>query len=496
MDSNMIAKSSVSSLIAFLSGLSLVLPLYCYAEANPTTQPTTTKSSQEQTKSQPSTLTDIKELMQKHELNKAKTEALDHLKSNPNDVDVMLMLGLIYYKQAEYKEAEASFHQVLDKTPTYLDAKIGLIRTEMAQHKYKEASILIKEAIKQAPDNSDLKEIEHAYKSATEEHKVAEKAKKKAAAKKAKHLAEKKEEVLNPIDEELMYEVKRFTERAERFYRLHLYSQSAEAAQKALAIDPNYGPAKEVLGYVKEISPNKLWGRNDIGISSTNEFVSDLRQNWDYSQLHLSRDTDLGTLTARVTYAHRQHEGAYQKEVEFVPVITPYLFFDLYYAHANAPALFPEDTLAAEVYGTIPKVATLSVGEYSAHILGDIAFKRTTTSISRDIGNNWLAFRVNHYVPNLGQNSTLYIANFRHYFHNLDCFFSITGGWGKSPDLADLLTTNFIVIKNRFIFVNFRFPLFDNRLLVDIGADYQNWKYPTNLDRSLTGGTLGLSYRF
>jgi len=454
----------------------------------------------------PTTFITIQNLIKNKELTSAKSSAIEHLKKHPDDMDIVLLLGSIEYQQSDYAQAEIYFRKVLKKVPTYLDAKLGLIRVKLALKQYQTASELIKQAVRQAPDNTEVKEVQASYKMAlkAEEEEVHRKAQQ---AKLMHQIFLIDQEIakghllsaMTMINEQLLMRPNDpifLMKKADIFFIKRLYSQSAYYGKQVLITHPTNNAAKELLSNINEISPHRLYGLNTIGLSTFNQYAADITQIWDYSTLYYARETPVGLVTARLNYAARLGERAPQGQLEFLPVLNPYLYFDLVGAIANKPQLFPQYSFLAEGYWTIPNFLTLSFGGNYNYIIGPTYFTKYTSSISKSLKDYWLSFRVNHYVPSAGQNSTLYIATIRRYFNTIDSYLNLTIGYGKSPDLADLEQVDFIVIQNRFANINFRFPIFNHQTLIDFGVDYANWKYPSGLVRNLYGINIGLNYKF
>jgi YaiO family outer membrane protein len=462
--------------------------------------------SQQPSKTQPTTFANIQQLIKNKKLNAAQSLATSYLKDHPDDVDVVLLLGLIRYQQSDYAQAEKYFSEVLSKSPMYLDAKLGLIRIKIVQKQYQKAATMIKEVQKEAPNNTDVKDIQAFYaKSLKGEKKTEGKKKVKVKLKNKPSLIDQKiangeiYSAMRMINQQLIIRPDDSTllgEKAKIYFLNHLYSQAAYYAQKAVSSDPNNGTSKDILATIKEVDPHKLYGLDEIGIGSFNQYVSDITQVWDYSSLYYSHETPAGAVYARLNFAKRLKDRAPQGELEFIPVINPYLYLDLDATVANKPTLFPKYAVSMEAYGTIPTMATLSLGGNYNFIVRSIYYKKYTASLSKEFKNYWLSIRTNRYVPSGGHDSTLYIGAIRRYFGNSDCYLTLTLGYGKSPDLANLQAVNFIVIDNKFADLSLRFPLFNYRTLVDIGIDYENWRYPSERIRQLYGINIGLNYRF
>lgn len=520
-------------------------------------------------------LQQIQQLRQKGQLSAAKAVAENYLHQKPNDVDVMLLLGLIYYQEKNYVQAEFYLNKVLAITPKYLDATLGIIRIKIAQGKYQDAAKLLSQARAQSAANSGVKELENMLnkiqkqsvqvkkpatvpvKNKPSEFEIINsyfKAGNLCYAKMLalKHLAthpsdgdvrvilgqiylkqkcyqQAKNEFLyvlqyypkyvdarlfladialhygddilamNIINQGLLCDpcnVDLLAKKAHIVFVQHMYAQSAFRAQKILAIAPCNENARNVLQEIKKVSPRYTYGLNEIGISSGNDDVPDLGEIWDYSSFYYSADTAAGNVAAKVNYAARLGIRAPQMELDFSPVINQNLYFELTGAYANQPTLFPTYAASAEGYLATHSIFDISLGSKYSYITDSTFFTRYTGSLSKYIGDYWLSFRPYYFVPNAGQRSILYTGVIRRYFGTTDRYLNLSLGFGKSPDLADLQTLDFLVIKNKYANFGGEFPICNHRFVIDLGIGYQRWNYPSGLVRNLYGMNAGVKYRF
>ena len=477
---------------------------------------------------------------------------------NPKNTDVMLIIGLILSQKKEYSEARLYLNRLLAITPTYLDAKLALINIAISQHQFQEASALISQANKQAPNDPRINAILTAYKNAQNQNTLTlmdnfyklknfNQAKRIATQYLEKnpynidvrlklgqlYLAEKKypeaktefqiilfqhpnniNAMLAYIDEEMAagHEITArnlvrqglldypnspefLLKRASIYLIDHQYARAASEGDHLLTLYPENKGGKALLKEVKTINPHFLYGLNEVGVYSVVDYVSDLKQVWQYSSAYYNRDTPWGLASLTVNDATRFGVTANQVAVNLSPVITKNLYFDLYGAYANQPLLFANYAFGVEGHNSSLPVE-LSLGYMFSSILPQLGFSKYTGSISKEVGSYWLSFRTNFYMPLHGPTSQLYTATFIRYFGPKDCYVNLTLGSGTTPDLADLLTVDFIVIKNNFINLNVQFPLINHSLLLNIGGNYQHWVFPSQLVRNLSGGSVGLNYRF
>lgn len=452
-----------------------------------------------------STFDQIQSLRKLGEDSAAKKLALNYLANHPDDSDVKLLLGLLYRQEKNFTEAKKHLKPVLQKTPDYLDARIGLINIAIEENHNKDALGLIREGLKLHPGNKQLltlkKRITKQKLKPRNIHKLVyqpDAIDLRIQAANA-YLANYHDmAALLVIERSLKAypnEPRLLLKKGEIQSILYRHALAATAYQRVLQNDPQNKKAHELLAGINEISPFFLHGLNEIGVKSDNAYVSDLHSIWDYSSVYYSRDTNYGPVTAQINYASRLQKQAPQYEIKLSPRINRHTYFDVMAAFANEPILFPKKVLGVEGFYDMPTFLNLSLGvKYSD--IGPTHFSTYTGSLSRYIDNYWVSFRPYYFVPKDSKGSILYTGILRRYFATVDHYISVALGSGRSPDLADLITVNFLVIKNNFINLNYEFPLFNHLFVIDLGAGYQRWEYPSDLVRNLYNGSIGIKYRF
>lgn len=493
-----------------------------------------------------SILADIQTLRKEGHLELAKEKALNYLSTNPDDPDISLLLGLIYLQQKNYLQAETYFSIVLKHTPNYLDARLGFIRAKIATNDFTGAKLLLEQGLKLTPANPELEQLAKNLSYLTSEKAVTNIKHKKIMArpvilsmeerylKQANYYLQQQQfskseaifialvaryptnikfllalvdfylsrhndmAALILIRERLVNEpsTELFIKKGEIHTLLHQYALAVRSYRQAMALGLDNKKGEGLIAEVQEISPRSVYGVNEIGVWTDNSYVSDVHSIWDYSTLYYKRDTDFGSAVAKINYASRLHNNANQYEIDFSPRFNRNVYMDLATAYSNKPEIFPNFMMAAEGYVNIPNFFELSAGgKYSK--IKQTYFATYTSSLNLYPGNYWISFRPYYFVPrNSALSSLLYTANVRRYLSNDDHFIGIGFGTGHSPDLADLLTTNFFIIKNSFVNMSYEFPILNHRIIVDLNAGYQRWQYPSDLVRNLYNGAIGLKYRF
>lgn len=479
---------------------------------------------------------ELKKLRQNGKINLAKTKAIAYLKAHPDDVDIMLELGLLYFQQKEFTPAENYLNRVLKKTPAYVDARIGLIHIYLIKNDQKGAMKLLNTGLKITPKNPQLSKLKNQI--ALNQFKKAKRlSQEELDLLQARTMMVKKNyEQAKQIYSMLLMKNEKNTdarigladyylEKNRDYSALHLirnglvnqpnnvkliikegevqkifrrYGLAAKAYKKALLIEPQNRDAQAHLDEIKEISPRYTYGINELGLSSDNTYVTHLPKNkiWDYSTAYYARETDIGVLLAKVNYASRFGVNAPQYEVDFSAQLNRNFHADLVAAYSDQPVLFPKYVVGAEGFALVTKSIEISAGNRYSNI-GPTYFSRYTGSLNYYPKNYWISFRPYYFVPkDRTKESLLYTGTIRRYFSTIDNFLSLGFGLGHSPDLADLLTVNFIIIKNTYVNLTYEFPIINHHLVVDLGAGYQRWKYQTGLLKELYDGNIGIKYRF
>lgn len=245
---------------------------------------------------------------------------------------------------------------------------------------------------------------------------------------------------------------------------------------------------------VKPIEEKKY--EREIGFYQQQYYINDVQQVWDYTTLFYSQNTPLGKTYARLNYSNRFNNEAYQKEIEVFPKINEKLYLDLDIAFGNDPRLFPNQHYAAEAYYALAESLDVSAGARFNNVDRIHSFMVYTGSIAKGIDKLLFTFRPFHYVPNNGKSSTLYVMNGRYIIRDPFLYVGCVLGGGTSPDLANLTTVDFIVLQNRIISPYINFPLFKERLIVNLGYLFQRQVFPNKRVRDWNGGTVGMYWLF
>jgi YaiO family outer membrane protein len=475
-------------------------------------------------------------------------EAIVYLRDHPTDGDVRLLLGQLYFNNKEYIKAREELRQILQQTPNNMDASLVLINVEMVLNNNQAALDLVNSALLLNPSNTTLAKKKDDILAAIHTEKTPAKSDDEYKKLTALYTAGQCTEVIQQSAEYLSlhpdngdvrlllgkcyFENKDYTKARKELLvllqqtpndidaRLILiniemvskhYKKALALADEGLVIAPQDKnlvlKRKNIINTIrakkKSISTSKETPRieekkyrNEIGIYQQQYYISDVRKIWDYSSLYYGRETPRGPVYGRVNYAQRFSKQAVQGELEAFPRINKYLVLDAVFGFGNDPNLFPNQTYALEAYVSMPKAFDFSLGGRFNNVDKNHYFTVYTGSLAKDFYNNRITFRPYYFVPGVGETSNLYTLNFRHMLVDPYFYFGVLIGAGTSPDLANLTTVNFIVVRNKIISPYINFPLLHERLIVNISFLYQNQVFPLQRVRNWSGGTLGLAWKF
>jgi YaiO family outer membrane protein len=359
-------------------------------------------------------------------------KAQNYLKVFPQDADVALILAKLYVKHGQYHKARDLLLNHIYLYPSYSELYLSLINIDIHLHHLKEGIMLV-------------------------------------------HLGL----IFSPWDA-LLHKKK---------------NDLVFLMQKRKSSKPQKSPNQYVEVERAHVPEPKSY-LNEIAIYQQNYYITDVRKVWDYTSVYYGRQTQLGKLYGKINYASRLKRQAAQYEIEFFPKLNRFLYLDLDASVANQPVLFPNYSYAAELFVVFPHLFNSSYGAQMNKIDNRHQYSRFTTSISKDIHLSNLTFRPYFYLPNAGARSILYTLNYRYTFLEPYGYMGFVVGAGTTPDLANLETIDFLVLKNKILSPYINFALFQDRLILNMSLLYQNQIFPNERVRDWLGGVLGGTWRF
>ncbi len=362
--------------------------------------------------------------------------AENYLKVYPLDADVGYILAKMYIKKGDDLKARNLLLSYIYLYPSYADLYVLLIQIDIQHHNFQQGKLLVNLAL-----------------------------------------------IFSPWNTELLQEKKSLDFLIAESLKPKQTSVHAQITAKDTASKPK--PKQEAPVY-----------KHEIGVYQQNYYMSDLGKVWDYTSVFYGFQTPMGKLYNKINYANRLRREAVQYEVEFFPKLNDYVYLDLDVTTANQPVLFPHYAYSGEAFVVLPHLFNPSFGAQMNRIDDRHEYSRFTASISKDVSISNLTFRSYFYVPGVGASSILYTLNYRYNFLENFGYMGVILGIGNTPDLANLETVNFLVLRNKILSPYINFALFKERLIINLSLLYQNQIFPNDRIRDWRGGTLGATWRF
>ena len=206
------------------------------------------------------------------------------------------------------------------------------------------------------------------------------------------------------------------------------YDEAVTVLEEFLQKHPNQ---PDFLIKLKEYRPDVL--KNNIKLNYTVDFFSKdfNRDPWHLVALSYGRKTKLGTVIARVNYAHRFGEQGFQYEADAYPKLGENNYGYLNYGFSEN-TLFPRNRFGAEWYHNFPHAfegsAGLRILDFSTSVV-DIY----TATIGKYLGNYWISFRT-YITPDQEGTSFSGFLSARRYFADSENYVGLKAGYGISPD--------------------------------------------------------------
>lgn len=205
------------------------------------------------------------------------------------------------------------------------------------------------------------------------------------------------------------------------------FYEATTVLQILLKIDPNNTAARSLADRIKDYSI-----KNKVGISyDFLKFDKQFDAPWHLTGIDYTRQTGLGSVTARLNYANRFSTSGTQFEIDAYPHISQTLYAYLSGGYSNNISVFPEYRAGFSLYATLP-ASFEAEGGFRFLNFGSPTWIYTA-SISKYYKSYWFNFRT-FLTPSNSAVSQSYLLNFRYYFGGTDDYLSFGMGTGVSPD--------------------------------------------------------------
>lgn len=373
---------------------------------------------------------------------KAKKIAHQCLKVAPNYLDFHLALGRIHKNEKSMDSARYYFQHVIDANPKYKEAFVFLSRTELEAKNNAAALATINKGIAIYPEEKEFYLV--------------------------------KLQIINSQEEP---------------------KKSIEYLEFLSTKYPDDIAIKNQLHDIKSTIKS-----NRIGTSYT--FTTFNRDNygpWHLTSVNYSKQFNKVSLGGRVNYIDRRQNGSsqnfgyfYEIESYFKTTKKSYSFVNFGFSDGE---VFPEFRFLFSNYYTLGKGFETEIG-YRFN-------KRTNTKSSSGIlalgkyfKNNWINFRTSFQLdePKLYPS---FSTQFRHYYNTRFDYFSLTIGYGTSPDERETLTQ----FQERIALTSYRFgggynKLFAKKYVVGFSSSFNKQEYYPEKFQNEYNFSINLIYLF
>lgn len=364
------------------------------------------------------------------------------LDKNPNYLEIAVFMGRTYAWDGRRDDARKVFKEVLEKEPAHIEATLALADVELWDDKPLEALVYLDKGLAVNPNNYDL------------------------LFKKAKALVNAKRE-----------------------------NEALLVLGRAVEIQPG---SKECIDLKQSIKSPKL--KHTISVNGAADYYSDPNfGRMYYSSVQFGTITKLGSLIARVNYAHRFGDDGIQPEVDFYPTLWKgaYGYFNYGFTTSN---LFSRHRVGAEIYQKLPKGFELSYGFRYLYFDSITEVSIYTVSVGWYYKSYWFNART-YITPSEGTFSRSLNLTARKYFKDADNYIGMVAGAGFSPDARRIQTNagldsgnNIYFLKSQKVGLGFQKSVRYNILLTgDVYYSHQEQWVGEYIN--VVGFTIGLKIR-
>ncbi len=307
----------------------------------------------------------------------AKTYLYKALSISPNYADLRVFLGRIYTWTRNYDSAKICFETVLKQTPGYEDACNAYADMTFWKDDYQKSLSVAEEGLSHNP--------------------------------KSESLLLKKARALNAM---------------------RRYIDADKAVQELVTLNKNNTEARALANRIRENA-----AKNKIGVSY--DFVTFDKQfadPWHLVSVDYGRNTGIGSITGRITYANRFKTNGYQYELEAYPRISNTFYSYVGLGYSDQVGVFPQWRGGFSLYANLPKSYEAELGVRYLKFTGSPTW--VYTGYLGKYYKSWL-FGARTYITPSNFTSTVsssYNISARYYYASADDMLGFNVGYGISPD--------------------------------------------------------------
>jgi len=230
---------------------------------------------------------------------------------------------------------------------------------------------------------------------------------------------------------------------------------------------------------------------NEVGIDYDKEYISDLKEYWDYASAYYYRINNIGKFGGRVNYYKKFGLSAEQYQLEAHPRFAKQVYGDFEIAYArNYQNNFPSFQYLVQLFYDTSYGVELSLGQagriYS--MFSNQEIYTYTASAGYYFGNYLAWVRPYYYTP---KSVALYEAGITRYFSDPKNQITLRLNAGRVPDIGDLPPLDQMIVAKQLGVILYGQYGFVESLYLRLGFGYTHLVYPTVV-REITSGMIGL----
>ncbi len=312
------------------------------------------------------------------------------------------------FDDKNYTKAIALTKQALKQSPDYADIRIFLGRLYTWTDKPDSARIEFKKVLEK---NQGYEDLYLAYGS-------------------LEYWNNNSEEAFKIVSEGLKYNEKSeslLLLGAKIFLDLRKFEEANITLRHLLKLNPNFTEARALAG-----STGNIGSKNKIGFSYDYVyFDKQFDDPWHLGSIDYSRQTGIGSLTARVNFANRFKTNGTQFELDFYPRISETFYAYVSGGYSGNVGVFPEYRAGFSLYANLPSAFEAEAG------FRMLSFSDQTWIYTGSIGKYYKSFWFNlrtFLTPSNNSISQSVAFSTRYYFGGANDYLSFGIGTGLSPD--------------------------------------------------------------
>lgn len=257
-------------------------------------------------------------------------------------------------------------------------------------------------------------------------------------------------------------------------YSNNAYESAEKSVNNLLKLNPKNAEARALAKSIQEYT-----AKNAIGLNyNFVHFDKQFDDNWHIVALSYKRATPLGSVIFRTNYANKFADNGLQFEVEAYPRLSKMFYLYVAGGYSNNVGIFPKYRTGVSLYANLPHSFEGEVGYRQLYFSDNIWMY--TASIGKYYQNFW--FNLKTYLTPSNENiSQSYAGTVRYYTKGANDYLGFLIGTGISPEenRNNLLDQSIYKLKTFKIGAEYNFSI--NRTnLFSISSTYFNQEFRPN----------------